>query len=128
MLPSRYGTSVLNEPDAWRSASVDSGRRPRIIGISPSVPLRSSIETIVILLSKLWLRRPRIVGVGSDMIGRPGRRGHQRHPIRRAKAMPGSLWDDGHHPGADRDGLRRPVLDDDIQGRRPVKNVHKLVA
>src|SRR5947209_14626679 len=47
----------------------------------------------------------RILDIGGEMFGRLWRRGHQAHPLERMEAVPRSLRDDDHHPGAQRVGF-----------------------
>src|ERR1700680_2287590 len=49
------------------------------------------------------LDHPRIVEIVLDRLAGKGRRGHQRHALRRAKPVPRPLRDDSHHSRAERE-------------------------
>src|SRR5438132_2270417 len=76
---------------------------------------------------RLALDRPRVVDIEIDNLAGRGRSGHQRHALRRVKAVPRTLRDDSDHSGAKPERLG-PVVAHDFQGRGAVQDVDQLVA
>jgi len=69
----------------------------------------------------------RVVYILPDELTRLWRHAHQGHAIRRVKPMPRSLRNDGYHPSAERDGLRRLVAMREIERCSAVEDVHQFV-
>src|SRR5260370_946046 len=78
-------------------------------------------------LARLALQGARVVDIEFDVLAGKRRHGHLRRALRRVKAMPCALRNDGDHSGAKLEGLGRPVIADNFQGLRTVENVNQLV-
>jgi len=70
-----------------------------------------------------WLYRPRVVYIELNVVAGK-RRAPGRPALRRVKAVPRTLRNDGHHSGAKHEGLRRPVVADNFQGLPALENVN----
>src|SRR6266436_9794910 len=64
---------------------------------------------------------PRVVDIERDYLAGKGCCGHQRHALRRLKAVPSTLRINRDHPGAESEGLG-PILAEDFQGRSAVES------
>src|ERR1700730_9622321 len=74
----------------------------------------------------LWFRRPRVVDIMLDVVA-----GKRRAPgcpaLCGAKAVPGALWNDSDHSGAELERLGRSVVAHDVEDLRAIENVYQLV-
>ena len=70
--------------------------------------------------------RPGVIDIELDVVTGK-RRAPGRPALRRTKAVPRSLRNDGDHSGANHEGLRRPVVADNVQGLPALENVNQLV-
>src|SRR5713101_2181206 len=77
---------------------------------------------------RLALYRPRVVDIDLDILAGKGRHGHLRRALRRAKAVPCALRNDGDRASAKLEELRRPAVAHDFQGHSAVEDVNQLVA
>src|SRR5216684_1451984 len=77
---------------------------------------------------RLALYRPRVVDIDLDILAGKGRHGHLRRALRRAKAVPCALRNDGDRSSAKLEELRRPAVAHDFQGHSAVEDVNQLIA
>src|SRR6516225_8136323 len=69
---------------------------------------------------------PRVVDIELDNLAGKGCCGHQRHALRRLKAVPSTLRINRDHPGAESEGLG-PILAEDFQARNTLDDMDQLV-
>src|SRR3984893_13436676 len=91
-----------------------------------SIPNFSSFLSRSESSCRFALDRPTVVDIELDNLAGKGCRGHQRHALRRVKAVPSTLRINRDHPGAESEGLG-PILAEDFQGRSAVEDVDQLV-
>src|SRR5436309_929128 len=128
-------SNIMMLPPVSPPRSLSENDRPGDTGPCPggTTMLRAPIANFSSFLSRsecscrLALDRPRVVDIEIDNLSGRGRSGHQRHALRRVKAVPRTLRDDSDHSGAKHEGLRRPVVADNFKGLRTVENVNQLV-
>src|SRR5437867_1242783 len=128
-------SNIMMLPPVSPPRSLSENDRPGDTGPCPggTTMLRAPIANFSSFLSRsecscrLALDRPRVVDIEIDNLSGRGRSGHQRHALRRVKAVPRTLRDDSDHSGAKPERLG-PVVAHDFQGRGAVQDVDQLVA